>query len=149
MTERYFIIKNDVTNKYEILDTDTDEERRYKQLAHQREFAVFDPDSKTWTMQLPQWFSESEFEDKALIMESFFYYKPDGTMDLGTSLHSPTLSDGDFHQFDNMICMANDGIERTFYIDSRTRELHFWFRDYMSEENLSDHEVFEDYKNNK
>ena len=149
MSERYFIIKNDVTDKYKILESDTPEQQLEKRRAHMAEFAVFDPDTNTWTMQLPQWFAESEFEDKALIMEMFTYYKPDGTMDLGTSFHSPTLSDGEFHQFDNMICMANDQVERIFYIDSRTREIEFWFRDYMSEENLSDHEFFDDYKYNE
>lgn len=148
MTETYFIIKNDVTGMYKINEDDPQDIKISKYIGQMREFATFDQDTKTWRMQLPKWFCESEFENKALILESFYYYKPDGTMDLGTSLHCPLLCDGQFSQHDNMICMANDGVERIFYIDGRINEIEFWFKDYLSNENLNDHEEFYEQKTN-
>ena len=142
-TEKYFIIKNDVGNHFEILETDDDITRAKKTELKRQHYAIYDESTRHWTMQLPHWFTESEYEFKNITIESFTYFKPDGTLDLGTSFHCKNLTDGDFSQFDHMICLANDGVERTFYIDSKEQNLEFWFKDYLNEdENLTDKEEY-------
>lgn len=139
--ERYFIIKNDVNDNYKILETDNPVQAYEKRLAHQREYAIYDSSTGHWTMELPHWFTQSEYEWKNITVESFTYFKPDGTLDLGTTFHSNTLSDGQFAQYDHMICLANDGIERTFFLDAKDTSIEFWFKDYLTEQNLPENET--------
>ena len=113
-----------------------------KRMAQQREYAIYNSSTGHWTMDLPHWFTQSEYEWKNITVESFTYFKPDGTLDLGTTFHSNTLSDGQFAQFDHMICLANDGVERTFFVDAKDTQIEFWFKDYLSEETLPELETF-------
>ena len=141
--ERYFIIKNDVGNHYPIDEENDDEStKKYKIEQKMKEYAVFDPQTKHWKMRLPHWFTQSEYEYKVITLESFSYFKADGTLDLGTTFHSPTLSDAEFAQFDHMISLANDGIQRSFFIDGKNNYIDFWFKDYLDEECLSDVETY-------
>ena len=142
----YFIIRNDVNDHYKILDSDSDEIKLQKQTMKERTYAIFNSETKTWSMKLPHWFTNSLNEDKAILIESFVYFKPDGTSDIGTTVHSPTLIDGDYSQFDYMIGLSTTGINRQFSIASKPLELEFYFKDYLSDERLIDTEDVEEIK---
>ena len=79
MKERYFIIRNDVSNYYNISERDSPETRSYKETLRARNFAVFDYGRNQWIFEFPHWFWNSENENKSITIESFQYYKPDGT----------------------------------------------------------------------
>jgi hypothetical protein len=97
-------------------------------------------------MQLPHWFTNSLYDDKSILIESFVYFKPDGPSDIGTTVHSPTLIDGSFAQFDYMIGLSTTGINRQFSIASKPTEIEFYFKDYLSDERLMDTEDIEEIK---
>ena len=139
----YFIIRNDVNDEFKILHNDSDEVKLQKQTMKKRSFAIYNEQTKSWTMQLPHWFTNSLNEDKSILIESFVYFKPDGTSDIGTTIHSPTLIDGEFSQFDYMIGLSVTGINRQFQIKSKPTEIEFYFKDYLSNERLENTELFE------
>ena len=145
-TQHYFIIKNDVNDQFKILDSDTYETKLEKLTLKKRTFATFNEITRSWTMQLPHWFTNSLNDDKAILIESFVYFKPDGTSDIGTTVHSPTLIDGSFAQFDYMIGLSTTGINRQFSIASKPTEIEFYFKDYLSDERLMDTEEIEEIK---
>lgn len=142
-TPHYFIIRNDVNDEFKILHNDSDEVKLQKQTMKKRSFAIYNEQTKSWTMQLPHWFTNSLNEDKSILIESFVYFKPDGTSDIGTTIHSPTLIDGEFSQFDYMIGLSVTGINRQFPIKSKPLEIEFYFKDYLSNERLENTELFE------
>ena len=147
--ERYFIIRNDATNYYNISDNDTSAVRSLKEQLQARNFAIYNPVNRHWTMQLPNFFWNSPDPYKSIVIENFQYYKPDGTCDIGTTFHSPTLIDGDFAQFDNMIGIASLSINRVFPISGKQPYLEFYFKDYMSDECLEDGEIVQEQKRNE
>ena len=141
MKERYFIIRNDVSNYYNISERDSPETRSYKETLRARNFAVFDYGRNQWIFEFPHWFWNSENENKSITIESFQYYKPDGTSDIGTTLHSETLIDGNYSQFDNMIGLSAINLNRTFTIANKPQFLEFYFKDYLSNERLGETEI--------
>lgn len=148
-TQHYFIIRNDIGDHYKILETDSESDKLQKQYLKRRTYAIFNEQTKHWTMQLPHWFSNSSNEDKSILIESFVYFKPDGTSDIGTTVHSPTLIDGEFSQFDYMIGLSTTGINRQFPISGHPLELEFYFKDYLSDDILNETEDIEEIKTNE
>ena len=144
--ESLFIIRNDIGEKYKINENDSESVRNFKKTQQQRLYAIYDKDKKMWSMKLPYWFVDSTNPNKCIQIESVSYYKPDGTADIGTTFHSPTLFDGTYNQFDYMVGLCSVGIYRTFRIGARCQTIDFFFRDYMDDENLGDTEVITEQK---
>ena len=148
-TERPFIIRNDIWDTYKILDTDDLDTQARKIEMRQRSYATYDEETKTWTMRLPHWFTDSDYEEKCMRIDTFSYFKPDGTADIGTTLHSDTLVDSEFSQYDDMIGLSTDDVDRIFFIKDKPDYVRFWFKDYMSLENLEESEMIEEQKKNE
>lgn len=146
MEESLFIIRNDIGEKYKINENDSESVRNFKKIQSERLYAIYDKDKKMWSMKLPYWFVDSTNPNKCIQIESVSYYKPDGTADIGTTFHSPTLFDGTYNQFDYMVGLCSVGIYRTFRIGARCQTIEFFFRDYMDDENLGDTEVITEQK---
>ena len=147
--ETTFIIRNDISDMYKIYEYDSAYTVKLKRELKRRDFAIFDSETKHWTMQLPHFFYESPNEYKTLTIESFTYFKPDGSADIGTTLHSPTLVDGSYSQFDNMIGLSTAGIYKTFHISNNPDHIEFYFKDYMSNTCLNDSETIIEQKMNE
>lgn len=146
MSETLFIIRNDIGEKYKILETDSESVRNYKKIQGERLYAIYNKEKKMWSMKLPYWFVDSTNPNKCIQIESVSYYKPDGTADIGTTFHSPTLFDGTYNQFDYMVGLCSVGIYRTFRVSARCQTIEFFFRDYMDDENLSETEEIQQQK---
>lgn len=144
--ETLFIIRNDIGGKYQINKNDSESERNYKKSQEKRFYATFNKDKNMWQMELPYWFVDSTNPNKCIQIESVSYFKPDGTADIGTTFHSPTLFDGKFNQFDYMVGLCSVGIYKMFQISSRCTTLDFFFRDYMNDENLDEKEPITEQK---
>lgn len=144
--ETLFIIRNDIGGKYQINKDDSESEINYKKSQEKRFYATFNKDKNMWQMELPYWFVDSTNPNKCIQIESVSYFKPDGTADIGTTFHSPTLFDGKFNQFDYMVGLCSVGIYKMFQISSRCSTLEFFFRDYMNDENLDELEPITEQK---
>ena len=147
--EHYFIIRNDVTNYYNISEHDSEIARQYKETMRARNFAIYNSSTRHWTINLPSFFWNSSNPNKCIVVESFQYYKPDGSCDIGTTFHSNTLIDTDFSQFDNMIGLSTLGINRTFPISNKPQQIEFYFKDYLSNECLEETELMSEQKINE
>ena len=51
--------------------------------------------NKTWTVELPQFFTDNEPDYRQIKINQFIYYTPNGCSDLGTTFHSEDLFDAD------------------------------------------------------
>lgn len=108
--------------------------------------SVYDEKNKTWSVDLPTFFTNSKNPDKMISVDLFHYFKEDGTLDIGTSLHSPTLLDGNYQQMDYFVTISLFGsaIGRRYKINSHPQKIIFFMRDYSNSINLekNDYEHF-------
>lgn len=90
----------------------------------------FNSTTKTWSIELPTFFTENLYQDRIIKIETFIYFKPNGSSDLGTSFHCPDLFDGDYDQMNFLIGLSGTSIEGEYILNTRKRNLEFWFCDY-------------------
>lgn len=95
---------------------------------------TYNENNQTWSVQLPNFFTENKADYRQIIINTFIYYRPDGTCDVGTSFHSSDLFDCNYTQpeMDFFIGLSGTTISGTYTIQSRNRTLTFWFKDYMN-----------------
>lgn len=104
------------------------------------ENAKYNKITGTWTIDLPEEFCNSNNIHKSITVLNLIYYsttKPYTNDFAGnfvfTSLHSPTLCDGNLSQNDYYItCLTKNYTytvtHKNYPIKSRIRELEFWFK---------------------
>lgn len=149
--QRYFYITNDPNpESTKILDDDSEEVIRSKEIQQKikdKMYATFDEDTKLWSIPLPDFFRNSSSKHKSIYIESFQFFNAKGQSDIGTTIHSPSLMDGNFSQFDNIVGLATLGIDRFFPIQSNMDKIEFFFADYMNyQERLPAEEIIEQEK---
>lgn len=104
---------------------------------------ILNPDTGVWKIELPQEFVNSRYVNKAITVLNF-QYTCGYTTSLGsnfqtklteaidyTTLHSPTLCDGNFNQ-NNYICMLcynYNSVYKTYPIRSNPQYMEFYFKD--------------------
>lgn len=100
--------------------------------------STYDPVTKTWSVDLPTFFTNSRSSEKMISIDLFHYFKGDGTLDIGTSFHSPTLLDGNYQQMDYFVTISLFGsaIGRRYKITSHPQKIIFFMRDYNNSDNL-------------
>lgn len=132
---RYFYITNDPNPETTRIDPgDTEEvkkEKQMQQMLKDRIYATFDESTKMWSIPLPDFFRNSTNPNKSIYIESFQFFNAKGQSDIGTTIHSPSLMDGNYSQFDNIVGLATVGINREFPIQSNLDKIDFFFADYM------------------
>ena len=108
--------------------------------------------NKTWTVELPQFFTENEADYRQIKINQFIYYTPNGCSDLGTTFHSEDLFDGEFNQpeLDYFIGVSGNSINGLYTLQTRRRTLTFWFKDYVTlQHQYGDKEEYVDYLDNE
>lgn len=90
----------------------------------------FNPTTKTWSIDLPNFYTDNTSSDRMIQIETFIYFKPNGTSDLGTCFHCADLYDGEYSQLNYLIGLSGTTIGGNYIINSRKRTLEFWFTDY-------------------
>ena len=92
----------------------------------------YNSNDKTWTVELPQFFTENEADYRQIKITSFIYYTPNGCSDVGTTFHSEDLFDGEYNQpeLDYFVGVSGNSINGLYTIQSRRRTLTYWFKDY-------------------
>ena len=90
--------------------------------------------SQTWSCELPLFFTDNPAEYREIVIETFIYFRPNGTSDIGTTFHSADLFDCEYAQseLDYFIGMSGTTISGTYSLNSRKRTLEFWFKDYIN-----------------
>ena len=110
--------------------------RQYVKLS--KEYCTLDESTGIWRYKLPDDFTYSRSPGKKITVMNFMYYgtwvpRTDGLYSQidYTTLHSPTLHDGNFNQ-DNYICTlcyTYNTVFKTFPIRSQPQYLEFYFKD--------------------
>lgn len=92
----------------------------------------FNENDRTWTVNLPDFFYNNPAEFRQITINTFIYFRPDGTSDVGTTFHSADLFDNEYVQseLDYFVGMSGTSIAGTYSMNSRKRTLTFWFKDY-------------------
>ena len=104
--------------------------------------------NKTWSIDLPQFFTDNEPDLRQIKFEQFIYYTPNGASDVGTCMHSEDLFDGEFNQaeLDYFIGVSGNSINGLYTLQTRRRTLTFWFTDYINlDKRLGKTETYIDY----
>ena len=112
--------------------------RWYKDRA---KYAYFNPETTTWTMELPTWFTNSTSQYKSIYVHYFDYSGANGTLDATTSFHCPALFDGDYNQYDSLVGSSSSLIGRDFPIRSKLEKLEFFFKNWFDERRLDNFEA--------
>lgn len=132
---RYFYITNDPHPEEDVIQPgdapDVIERKKTHQLIKDRVYATYDETTKMWSIPLPDFFRNSTNPNKNIYIESFQFFNSSGQSDIGTTIHSPSLMDGNYSQFDNIVGLATLGINREFPIQSNLDKIDFFFADYM------------------
>ena len=103
-----------------------------------KEYCELNPDTGVWRFKLPDDFVYSRSPNKKITVMNFMYYAtyiPRNDNDFinidYTTLHSPTLCDGNYNQ-DNYIstlCYTYNTVYKTYPIRSQPQYLEFYFKD--------------------
>lgn len=103
-----------------------------------KEYCTLDPNTGIWKFKLPSDFVNSRSIDKRITVLNFMYYAswiPRKDYDYVnidyTTLHSPTLCDGNYNQ-DNYIatlCYTYNTVLKTYPIRTNPQYLEFYFKD--------------------
>ncbi|WP_458454527.1 hypothetical protein [Methanobrevibacter sp.] len=94
----------------------------------------YDQITQTWSCDLPLFFTDNPAEYRQIQINTFIYFRPDGTSDIATTFHSADLFDCEYSQaeLDYFIGMSGTTIAGTYSLNSRKRTLTFWFKDYLN-----------------
>lgn len=102
-----------------------------------KEYCELNPDTGMWRFKLPDDFVNSRSTRKAISVLNFMYYatwvpRTEQYINIDyTSLHSPTLCDGNYNQ-DNYIatlCYTYNSVFKTYPIRTNPQYLEFYFKD--------------------
>ena len=104
-----------------------------------KENAVYNENTGHWYVDLPDDFVNTHRDRKITVINfSYFVITKPRTTTLNTnieftSLHSPTLIDGNFNQYDNYICglcknYTYNTIYKSYPIKTRPQGIEFWFK---------------------
>ena len=97
----------------------------------------FDTNTGIWKYKLPDNFTNSRSEKKITVLNFMYFLRSNHTVSNKygniefTTLHSPTLCDGNYNQ-DNYICTLcynQNTIYKTYPIKSNPQYIEFYFRD--------------------
>ena len=113
---------------------------------------TYNESDQTWTIDLPQFFTDNEADYRQIKIEQFIYFRPDGTSDLGTTFHSEDLFDGNYNQpeLDYFIGVSGNSINGLYTLQTRRRTLTFWFKDYYNmDQRYGATEEYTDYLDNQ
>lgn len=94
--------------------------------------STYNENTQTWTCELPLFFTDNPPEYREIVIETFIYFRPNGTSDIGSTFHSADLFDCEYVQpeLDYFIGLSGTTIAGTYSLNSRKRNLEFWFKDY-------------------
>ena len=97
--------------------------------------ATYNSNTKMWEIDLPQWFVNSDDKNKAIEILGFYYYGAlmEETNYERFTLHSPTLTDGRYHQLDHFITLSQfttTSWSKRYPISSKPQKFIFQFRNF-------------------
>ena len=93
----------------------------------------FDEVTRTWSCELPNFFINNRADYRQIVIQSFIYFRPNGTSDIGTTFHSSDLYDQEYSQseLDYFVGLSGTSIAGTYTLNTRRRKFTFWFKDYQ------------------
>ena len=81
---------------------------------------------------MPDFFVNNRADYRQIVIQSFIYFRPNGTSDIGTTFHSSDLYDQEYSQseLDFFVGLSGTSIAGTYTLNTRRRKFTFWFKDY-------------------
>lgn len=102
-----------------------------------KDCCTLNPDTGVWTFKLPDDFVHSRSPQKRITVLNFMYYAtyvprtgPNTIQIDFTTLHSPTLCDGNYNQdyYIGTLCYTYNSVFKTYPIKSNPQYLDFYFK---------------------